>query len=274
MLLTSMYSAFNEAYLVFAADETEVRYYTTATNLYSILLALFTAFTTVMMPRMSRLIGENDTGQFKQMLNKSVDALFIYSVPLVLLSTIMAPQIIAVIAGNGYEGAILPMRIVMPLMLVIGYEQILIVQALMPLKKDRAVLTNSMIGASVGILMNILLVAQFKSAGASIVWVCSEMSVLCSAQYFVTRYIGIKTPFTQLLKALVYNLPLAALLCLISAVGIRNAFIHLILACGVTAAYSFVLQIFIVKDEIAIAVVRKTGGLCAGIKKAITSKKE
>ena len=274
MLLTSMYSSFNVAYLGFAADETEVGYYTTATKLYSILLALFTAFTTVMMPRMSRLIGENDTGQFKQMLNKSVDALFIYSVPLVLLSTIMAPQIIAVIAGNGYEGAILPMRIVMPLMLVIGYEQILVIQTLMPLKKDRAILINSIIGASIGLLMNILLVALFKSVGASIVWVCSEMSVLCSAQYFVTRYIGIKTPFTQLLKALAYNLPLAALLCLISAMGIRNAFIHLILACGVTAAYSFVLQIFILKDEIAVAVIRKTGGLCSGIKRAITSKKK
>lgn len=272
MLLTSMYSSFNVAYLGFAADETEVGYYTTATKLYSILLALFTAFTTVMMPRMSRLIGENDTGQFKQMLNKSVDALFIYSVPLVLLSTIMAPQIIAVIVGNGYEGAILPMRIVMPLMLVIGYEQILVIQTLMPLKKDRAILINSIIGASIGLLMNILLVVHFKSIGTSIVWVCSEISVLCSAQYFVTKYIGIKIPFLRFFKEFLYNLPLVALLCCLYLLNIGNAFILLALAYFITATYSFILQVCILKNEIAVNLIHKAIGKNTTLKKFLTIK--
>ena len=61
------------------------------------------------------------------------------------------------------RGAILPMRIILPLVLVIGYEQILICHILMPLKKDKAVLMNSVLGASVGIIFNILLVSHWGS---------------------------------------------------------------------------------------------------------------
>lgn len=52
-------------------------------------------------------------------------------------------------------------------------------------EKDKAILINSIIGASVGILLNILLVPYWGSIGSSIVWLLSEIAVLCSAQSFV-----------------------------------------------------------------------------------------
>ena len=139
MLLTSMYTSFNVAYLGFVAGETEVGYYTTATKLFSIIMALFSAFTGVLLPRMSSLIAENKFDEFKSLLKKSIDFLMAISVPVILFTIIMASDIIEIIAGKGYEGAVTPMRIVMPLIFIIGYEQILIIQALMPLKKDKVI---------------------------------------------------------------------------------------------------------------------------------------
>lgn len=178
-----MYTSFNVAYLGFVANETEVGYYTTATKLYSILLALFTAFTGVLLPRMSSLLAENKLDEFKLLLQKSVNILFTFSIPVIIISTIMAPEIIQIIAGKGYEGAIIPMRIVMPLMLIIGYEQIMVIQTLMPLRKDKAILYNSILGATTGVLMNVLLVSTYKSIGSSIVWVTSELVVLTASQF-------------------------------------------------------------------------------------------
>lgn len=134
-LLTSMYLSFNVMYLGFVSGETEVGYYSTASKLYRILIAMFTAFTGVMLPRMSSLLSEGKVDEFKKFLRKSTNILFAFSIPLVIFTIVFAPAIINIIAGKGYEGAILPMRIMMPLMLIIGYEQILIIQALMPLKK-------------------------------------------------------------------------------------------------------------------------------------------
>ena len=57
-ILTSMYTSFNIAYLGFVSGETEVGYYSVATKIYAILLGIFTAFTSVMLPRMSSLIEQ------------------------------------------------------------------------------------------------------------------------------------------------------------------------------------------------------------------------
>ena len=95
---------------------------------------------------MSALVAENRIDEVKRLINKSFDLLFMISVPLIVFSIYFAPEIIYLISGNGYEGAITPMRMVMPLVLIIGMEQILIVQLLMPLKKDHSILINSIIG--------------------------------------------------------------------------------------------------------------------------------
>lgn len=71
----------------------------------------------------------------------------------------------------------------MPLIFIIGYEQVLIIQILMPLQKDKAIFLNSIIGAIIGITLNLLLVDKYQSYGSAIVWVCAEISVLISAQY-------------------------------------------------------------------------------------------
>ena len=202
-LLTSMYTSINISWLGFVSGETEVGYYTTASKLYKIIIALFTAFTGVMLPRMSSLLAEGKMNEFREKLAKANNILFTFSIPLIVFTVIYAPFIINVIAGPGYEGAVMPMRLIMPLMLVIGYEQILIVQALMPLKKDNAILRNSIAGAITGLLLNLLLVSSYASIGASLVWVGSELVVLCSAQHYVTKYLKIYFPWRTLFKNIV-----------------------------------------------------------------------
>ncbi len=255
-VLTSMYTSFNVAYLGFVSNETEVGYYTTATKLYSILLALFTAFTGVLLPRMSSLLSENKVNEFKQLLHKSIHILFTFSIPAIIISTIMAPEIIHIIAGKGYEGAITPMRIVMPLMLIIGYEQILIIQTLMPLKKDKAIFYNSILGATIGISMNLLLVSTYKSIGSSIVWLTSELSVLIIAQYFTYKYINLIFPYKLLLKNILYHIPLTICIYIIHLFN-YNEIIMLILGGVTTFVYCLIIQLVFLKNDIILQLYNK-----------------
>ena len=247
-LLTSMYTSFNVAFLGFVAGEKEVGYYTTAVKLYTILLSLFTAFTGVMMPRMSALIANEERDEFMRLAKKSMDTLLLFVMPVIVFSITFAPQIIYIIAGPEYGNAVLPMRIVMPLMLIIGYEQIIIIQILMPLKKDKAVLINSILGALVGILMNILLVPDFKSIGSAIVWITAEITVLCSGQYFVSKHIGFKFPYKDILKNLVYALPIGILCYIISQLNIPILII-LIIGLLLLSSYYFFIDFYILKNE-------------------------
>ena len=199
---------YKRSFFILGIYVTEVGYYTTATKLHGIILAFFTAFTGVMLPRMSALVAENRIDEVKRLINKSFDLLFMISVPLIVFSIYFAPEIIYLISGNGYEGAITPMRMVMPLVLIIGMEQILIVQLLMPLKKDHFILINSIIGACVGMVANVLLVPTWAAKGSAIVWVLAEVAVLLSASYFLRKQIdSLYVIGKKLLLALFQSLP-------------------------------------------------------------------
>lgn len=254
-VLTSMYTSFNIAYLGFVTDDTQVGYYATATKLYNILLAVFTALTGVLMPRMSYLVSEGKMDEFRAKLTKSLDALFAFTLPTILLSTVYAPEIIRIVSGAGYEGAIVPMRIVMPLMLVIGYEQILVIQTLSPLRADKKIFFNSVLGAAVGILSNILLVGTYQATGSAIVWILSELVVLVAAQIQVKKLIGINFPFAKLGNSILWHLPLVLIVCLVHATG--TSITQMFLMALLTFCYCLILQVFILKNSVVLSIVSK-----------------
>lgn len=187
--LTSMYTTFNVAYLGFVSTDEQVGYYTTSTKVHAIILMMFTAVTGVLMPRMASLLTEKRYDEYMRLIKKSASILFFLSIPCIILIEIFATQIIYLIAGNGYEGAVLPLRIIAPLILIIGIEQILITQSLMPMGKDKVVLINSILGACVGLFANFILVPYFASIGSAIVWIMSELTVMISAAYFYRKEI-------------------------------------------------------------------------------------
>lgn len=185
--LTSMYTTFNVVYLGFECGDTEVGYYATSTKIYRMILSVFTAVTGVMMPRLASLLSEGKFGTFRSLLKKSFRILFIIFIPTSFAIGIFAPQIIHLIAGAGYEGAIMPLRIISPLLLIIGLEQIIIIQGLMPMKKDKEVLINSAAGAATGIIANLILVPQYGATGAAISWFAAECVVLTSSSIFFIK---------------------------------------------------------------------------------------
>lgn len=246
-LLTSMYTTFNVSFLGFVTTDVEVAYYTTASKLYGIIFSIYTAFSGVMLPRMSSLISEGDFQKFKNLVEKSYSFLLFMAVPLVIFSVFSAPGIILLIAGNGYEGAIMPMRIIMPMMIIIGFELILIEQMLMPMGKDKVILFNSVLGAFIGIILNILLVPTMGSVGSAIVKNSSELVVFCLAQYEVYKFFSISVPWKKCSKYFFAYLPLVIIELFLQKQNYGDVplmFMSLSL-CGV---YFIIVNSFVIKD--------------------------
>lgn len=250
-LLTSMYTTFNIAFLGFVTNTTEVGFYSTATKLSAIIMSLYSAFTGVMMPRMCSILSKDNYDDFKKLARKSIDVLWAFAMPLIVISEVCAPQIINIIAGPGYDGAILPMRIVVPLIFVIAYEQVLVLQILTPLQKDTAILRNSIVGATTGIVLNILLVPSFAAIGTSFVWVFSEIAVLISAQYFVNKFVGLAFPLNSFIKRTVYMMLLLLVSYIIEGV-ILNDYMSLIVVTLLVLFGTIFSEVHIFKNELII----------------------
>lgn len=251
--LTSLYTTFNVVYLGVSSGDVEVGYYATATKFFGVIIAIYTAFTTVMLPRMSALSSKDKKQEFIQLANKSVDLLVLVTIPILMFIFVFSREIIELFAGEGYQGAILPLRIVIILIFVIGYEQILIILMLTPLKKDKAILLNSILGAVVGIALNILLVSRYGSIGSSFVWVFSEIAVLISAQYFIFKYVNFKFPYKLVIRNLIYYIPFGVLCYILQENEEVHSYVILLLGGCLMVAYAFLVQNLFLKNEIFIS---------------------
>lgn len=232
-VMTSMYLTFNVMYLGLMTGNVQVGYYTTAYKLYTVVVGLFSAFTSVMLPRMSALVSGDQTDRFRRLVTRSFSAMSLFSIPLILCSMVMAPQIVGVLAGPGYEGAVLPMRIIMPAVLFVGIAQVLALQILMPLGKEKVLLAASVAGAVVAVTVNVLTVKTLQCVGSAIVLLCSESVVTMAYVVYIYRNRIVTLPWSELLKNLALSLP-SVLVAAACAFLIDNEYISL--AAGVVAS--------------------------------------
>lgn len=221
LVLNSMYSTFNVVYLGFITDNFQVGYYTTAFKLYSIILAFFSAFTSVMLPRMNVVLSEHDSNGFNTLIKKSFSIVYSLCIPLIFFAIIMASNIVNIIAGESYKDAILPMMIIMPTVFMVGLSQILAVQVITPLKKDKVLLIASITGAIFGISLNIILVPYFKCIGSAITLLLSETAVTTVYIIYVKKSHIISLFSGLIIKNILISIPSAAIFYL-STHFIRN----------------------------------------------------
>ena len=200
-IMTSMYLTFNVMYLGLVSNNTEVGYYTTAFKLYSVVLGFFTAFTNVMLPRMSLLLANNKEKEFQKAINTSLSLIILFVIPIIVFSIVFAPNIIYILSGKGYEGAILPMRIIMPAALFVAIAQVLAIQVLIPLKKDKILLLSSIVGAAISIIINMLFVNLFESIGSSFVLLFSELLVTITYCIYIIKNNIIHIQILKILKS-------------------------------------------------------------------------
>lgn len=256
-ILTSMYTTFNVTYLGFVCTKNEVGYYTTATKLHAIVIALYTAFTGVMLPRMSNLLNEGKWDEFRRMIDKSVNILVTMAIPILIICIIFSPDIILVLSGKGYEGAIIPTMIVMPLLLVIGYNQINIVQIMTPLKAEKYILRNSILGAITGIALNIILVPKFGAIGSAVTWGCSELIIMTASYICVKRLTGIKFPFLAIKRNLTAYIPGFIIAFILFKCLNTLPILRLLIACIFITIYFIGVQCFYLKNEIMMSYIDK-----------------
>lgn len=255
-ILTSFHTTFNVVYLGFVSGTTEVGFFTTATKIHALILSMFTAFTGVMLPRMSALSKAENRTEFLNLIGKSINVLLLFSIPVFFIVLIYAPDIISIISGSGYENAVPCLRIISPLVFIIGYEQILIIQVLLAKNNDRAVLINSAVSAIITILMNVIIVPELGAQGSSVIWLLSELTVLLMAQYFVHRYENICFPWKLFVRHFLYAIPVFSVCIGLSAICTEH-YIALLISAIAIISYYLVLYILILKEPLIINIIKR-----------------
>ena len=165
---TSVYTNLDVVMLRFMQGDTEVGYYNAAIKVKTILVTLITSLGTVLLPRLSYYIKKD----------KKDDFVVIAGLPLMIYFMLYAKESIQFLAGDGYKGAVLPMIILMPTVLLIGLSNITGIQILTPQNMEQKVLNSIMCGAVVDFILNLILIPKMASSGAALATTIAELVVL------------------------------------------------------------------------------------------------
>ena len=175
---TSVYTNLDVVMLRFMQGNEEVGYYNAAIKVKTILVTLITSLGTVLLPRLSYYVKKEKTDDFFRMIGKAVDFVVVAGLPLTIYFMMYADESIQFLAGDGYQGAVLPMVILMPTVLLIGLSNITGIQILTPQNMEQKVLNSIVCGAIVDFLLNLVLIPKMASSGAALATVMAELIVL------------------------------------------------------------------------------------------------
>lgn len=187
---TTIYTHLDTVMLGFMTTDADVGYYNAAVRIKTILVSIVTSLGTVLLPRASYYVQHGLIDEFRRITRKAVNFVVLLATPLMLYFIFFAKEGILFLSGSAYEGSIVPMQIIMPTLLLIGITNILGIQILVPMGKEKVVLYSETAGAVVDIIINAILIPKCTSAGAAIGTLVAEFVVLLVQYYAISHEVN------------------------------------------------------------------------------------
>ena len=175
---TTVYTHLDTLMLGFMTTNTDVGYYNAAVRVKTILVSIVTSLGAVLLPRASYYIEHKEMAAFRRISRKALNFIAIAATPLAWYFILFASEGIGFLSGNAYKPAVLPMQIIMPTLFLIGMTNIMGIQILVPLGREKVVLHSEIAGAVTDAVLNFLLIPSMRSAGAAIGTLAAETVVL------------------------------------------------------------------------------------------------
>lgn len=203
---TTVYTNLDTVMLGFMTSDAEVGYYNAAVKIKSVLVSIVTSLGVVLLPRGTYYVEHNMLEEFYRITKKTINFVFLIATPMMLYFIIFAKEGILFLSGDAYESAVIPMQVIMPTLLLIGLTNVMGIQILVPLGREKVVLYSEIVGMIVDIVINILLIPNMASTGAAIGTLAAEFAV------WVVQFLSLRDMITEAYKSVRYGMVFFALI--------------------------------------------------------------
>ncbi|MDO8592839.1 MAG: flippase [bacterium] len=183
----------------------EVGLYGAAYRIIDVLTALPFMFAGLILPILTRIWAERDAARFNLVLQKSLDAMFILAVPLIIGAQITAKPLMRLIAGEHF---ILAGDILKILILAVGFifMSCLLTHAAIAMDKQKKLIPAYIFTALTALAGYLILIPLYSYYGAAWVTVYSEIAISLFSLYAVIKYGRFRLKINILLKSLAASL--------------------------------------------------------------------
>lgn len=198
----SVYTLMNKLLLGAISGMNQVAYYEYAEKLTKIPLALLTALSVVVLPRMAHLVNLGYHNQVAKLLARSTYFTVICGMAIAVAICSLSSQFIPLFLGDGYEGCITLTQWFSITILLIGVSNVYGRQFMIPAKMDFKFTVSILAGALVNIVVNLIFVPRFDAMASVCGSIIAELVVVALQIYFVKSKIDIRPLANAFLIAL------------------------------------------------------------------------
>ena len=178
IFFASVYSTIDTFLLGFLKGYKDVGFYSASSRITKMTIPILTSMSAVLLPMLSVAIKEHDYNKIQVISRKSIDFVLLVAMPITVGLFFLSPELIRLFYGESFEPAILSLKIMSPIVLIIGLSTVFAVQILTPASLDSEVAKSVIIGLFFSLALNFILIPIIGFIGASISNITAEALVM------------------------------------------------------------------------------------------------
>ena len=240
-----VYTVLDVVILGFFASASQVGLYALASKIIKIPIALFSALTPVLMPKISKNFKSNDFSKINILITSSITFSVLFSIPIICLIIVFSDYIILIFSNEKFLDAAIYLQILSPLILIISLGNIIVMQFMMSISKEKELVSIFLITALSSIILTFILVPKFKALGTVLTLLIVECIVLILAILKSKKYFHkLQLDFKLFLSAFIISMILSFLFNYIKSLIYYELLISLVLISLFIVIYSSILFLF------------------------------
>ncbi len=243
----------------FLSTESQVGYYEASYKIVVVITSLITTLGTIIMPRLSYYHAQQDTEKIRLYIKKTFDFGLYFSIPLVLGLFGISKIFVPVFFGEDFYEAVDILRYLSLICIPVIWRSIIGLQFLIAVNKEKVVTVAILSGTLLNIVLNFMLIPEFKAMGAVVATIMSEVIVSTALIIYVRKMLPLKELFAFLWKYLLSGL-FMFLVILLPGNFLNESVFSLILLVGV-GFLVYPLVLFLIRSETNTFVIKKLAAI-------------
>ena len=254
MVLTSIYSVLPITLLGFFSSKIAVGYYYTANKIVRMIISIFTALTTVMIPRLNQLIEQRGSNDYLSLVDKLLNIVISLGIPLTFFVYLVAEPLITLLAGKGFTNSIFCIQVMAPVVLIVALAQVFVILILSVNRRDKDMVILSAIGVTISLIINVTFISHYAEKATAYSQLLTELFVTILSYFLSKRYLNFYFPFKKLILNLLLVIPFAFITFLsMNLTGI--ILLQLMISAIICGLYFVFYQFVIIKDKFIIGLI-------------------
>lgn len=188
---TYVYTYIDKIVLGMLSTESEVGFYSQSENMVKLAMTVITSLGTVLLPRISKLIGNNEKEEVRNEVMRAIKFVVTWGLPMTVGLALIASIFVPWFLGENYAPCILLIEVLSVLIVIIGLSSVTGQAVLVPMKKQNIYTLSIVAGAIANIIANFCLIPRYGALGAAIGTIIAELIVNFIQQVVVYKIISI-----------------------------------------------------------------------------------